>query len=105
MAQKEGKAGAKTGPAKKRATTATKQAKSTRSAAGTKDRKLPTAARVRSRKQPTTLTPQITRQERQRMIAEAAYYRAERRGFSGGDSVHDWLAAEAEVDALLQRMG
>ncbi len=27
-------------------------------------------------------------------IAEAAYYRAERRGFVGGDPVEDWLAAE-----------
>lgn len=27
-------------------------------------------------------------------IAEAAYYRAERRGFVGGDPVDDWLAAE-----------
>jgi hypothetical protein len=36
--------------------------------------------------------------ERERMIAEAAYLRAEQRGFSGGDSVADWLAAEKEVD-------
>jgi hypothetical protein len=38
------------------------------------------------------------------MIAEAAYLRAERRGFSGGPEQEreDWLAAEAAVDALLQ---
>ena len=30
------------------------------------------------------------------MIQEAAYFRAERRGFVGGDPVADWLAAEAE---------
>jgi hypothetical protein len=36
------------------------------------------------------------------MIAEAAYLRAERRGFAGGDEREDWLAAEAEVDALLR---
>jgi hypothetical protein len=35
------------------------------------------------------------------MIAEAAYFRAEARGFQGGDSVRDWLEAEAEVDAVL----
>jgi hypothetical protein len=40
--------------------------------------------------------------ERERMIAEAAYYRAERRGFSGGDTVKDWLAAEKEVDHSLR---
>jgi hypothetical protein len=35
------------------------------------------------------------------MIAEAAFLRAERRGFAG-DEVEDWLAAEEEVDALLR---
>jgi len=37
------------------------------------------------------------------MISEAAYYRAEGRGFQGGDPEQDWLDAEAEVDALLLR--
>lgn len=32
------------------------------------------------------------------MIAEAAYYRAEQRGFSDGDPITDWLWAEAEID-------
>ena len=31
------------------------------------------------------------------MICEAAYYRAERRGFTPGLEAEDWLAAEAEV--------
>ena len=35
------------------------------------------------------------------MIQEAAYFRAEARGFVGGDPVADWLAAEAEIDALV----
>lgn len=36
---------------------------------------------------------------RWQMIAEAAYYRAERRGFSdGGDAMQDWLEAEKEID-------
>jgi hypothetical protein len=39
--------------------------------------------------------------ERERMIAEAAYFRAERRGFSGGDPLTDWLEAEAEITARL----
>lgn len=38
--------------------------------------------------------------ERSQMIAVAAYFRAERRGFNGGDPVEDWLAAEAEIDQL-----
>ena len=37
------------------------------------------------------------------MIAEAAYLRAEKRGFTGGDPVRDWMEAEREVDAHLQR--
>lgn len=36
--------------------------------------------------------------ERQHMIEVAAYYRAEKRGFDGGDPMQDWLAAEAEID-------
>jgi hypothetical protein len=39
-------------------------------------------------------TPQL-----QARIAEAAYYRAERRGFAPGGEIEDWLAAEAEVIA------
>jgi hypothetical protein len=39
--------------------------------------------------------------ERRQRIAEAAYFRAERRGFKGGDPVADWIDAEHEVDALL----
>lgn len=40
-------------------------------------------------------------EDRLRMIAEEAYYRAERRGFTPGRELDDWLAAEIEVDALL----
>lgn len=39
---------------------------------------------------------------RQAMIAEAAYFRAQSRGFNGGDTVEDWLQAEAEVDDRLR---
>lgn len=35
---------------------------------------------------------------REARIAEAAYWRAERRGFTGGQELDDWLAAEREVD-------
>jgi Protein of unknown function (DUF2934) len=41
--------------------------------------------------------------ERGRMVAEAAYYRAQRRGFSPGAELEDWLEAEAEIDRLLGR--
>ena len=36
--------------------------------------------------------------ERRRRIAEAAYYRAERRGFAAGYEDADWLDAEQELD-------
>ena len=45
----------------------------------------------------------ISREQRQAMVAEAAYFMAERRGFVGGDPEHDWRHAEAEIDALLLR--
>lgn len=44
----------------------------------------------------------IDAETRRRMIAEAAYFRAEQRGFTGGDPLTDWIAAEAEVDAVLR---
>jgi Protein of unknown function (DUF2934) len=45
----------------------------------------------------------VTQEERWRMVAEAAYLRAEKRGFSGGNPTDDWLAAEAEVDTMLAK--
>lgn len=47
---------------------------------------------------PRSLAPE----ERRRMIAEAAFLRAEQRGFRG-DPMQDWLDAESEVDARLLR--
>ncbi|MFB3148630.1 MAG: DUF2934 domain-containing protein [Thermodesulfobacteriota bacterium] len=38
------------------------------------------------------------REDRQQMIATAAYYRAEKRGFNSSDEIQDWLEAEAEID-------
>ncbi|MBZ5637620.1 MAG: DUF2934 domain-containing protein [Acidobacteriia bacterium] len=45
----------------------------------------------------------IPPEERQRLIAESAYLKAERRGFQGGDPSRDWIEAEAEIDAMLMR--
>ncbi len=55
------------------------------------------AGKERRRPLPGTMPPEA----RWRMIAEAAYLRAEKRGWVGGDPVEDWLHAEHEVDALL----
>ncbi|MEQ1854925.1 MAG: DUF2934 domain-containing protein [Longimicrobiales bacterium] len=39
-------------------------------------------------------------EERERLIAVAAYYRAERRGFVPGCDIGDWLEAEAEIEQV-----
>lgn len=39
------------------------------------------------------------RATREQMIATAAYFRAEARGFVPGREMEDWLAAERELDA------
>jgi hypothetical protein len=59
---------------------------------------------ARSRKSPAETPPrtQLTPETRHALIAEAAYLRAERRGFAPGQETDDWVAAEAEVDALLK---
>jgi hypothetical protein len=49
--------------------------------------------------------PPLTAEERYRMIAEAAYFRAEKRGFLGGNVAEDWLEAEAEIDRMLREQG
>jgi len=43
----------------------------------------------------------LTAEARWRMIAEAAYFKAQRRGFLGGDAKRDWAEAEAEIDTWL----
>lgn len=43
----------------------------------------------------------VTPEERLQMIAEAAYYHAEHRGFQAGEEERDWFEAELEIDRLL----
>ncbi|HEY4340242.1 MAG TPA: DUF2934 domain-containing protein [Steroidobacteraceae bacterium] len=45
--------------------------------------------------------PRVTAEERQQWIATAAYFRAQRRGFTPGQETSDWIEAEAEVAALV----
>lgn len=51
--------------------------------------------------QPAPHSLAISPEERCRMISDAAYFRAQRRGFRGGDPSRDWIEAEAEIDAML----
>jgi hypothetical protein len=45
--------------------------------------------------------PSINAQERERFVAQAAYFRAEKRGFAPGYELQDWVEAEAEVLRLI----
>ena len=51
----------------------------------------------RSRERKSSLARATDPARQRALIAEAAYYRAERRGFSPGHELDDWLQAEAEV--------
>lgn len=44
---------------------------------------------------------EVTDNARRALIAEAAYFRSQKRGAQPGNPIDDWLAAEAEVDARL----
>lgn len=45
-----------------------------------------------------------TAAEREEMIAVAAYFLAERRGFAPGRDYDDWLGAERQIDAMIEAM-
>lgn len=53
------------------------------------------------RQPPADLSAPIDAAHRHGLIAEAAYYRAETRGFGATGILDDWLAAEREIDRLL----
>ena len=66
--------------------------------------KKPAAAKVAVKK---TAAPKaankamnVTAEQRYRMVAEAAYYRAEKNQFKS-DSVRDWIEAESDIAAIL----
>ena len=86
-------ASAKQAPAKqapKKTTASTRQApakKATRKSATTQKQNIPSL--------------NITSEERWKMIAIAAYHKAENRGFAPGGELQDWAEAEQEIDELL----
>ena len=45
----------------------------------------------------------MTEDERRDVIAKAAYYLSEQRGFEPGHEVEDWIAAEARVTASVAK--
>ena len=77
------------GPISKKATKKTVKAEAPKAAAATRKR-------APAKKDVRTVTPE----ERQRLVEQAAYFRAEKDGFRGDPQAY-WVAAEAEVEALL----
>ena len=61
--------------------------------------KPPAPAKTAARKKTAAAVP--SQGERDAMVRMAAYFRAEQRGFAPGSEWEDWLAAEAEIDALV----
>jgi len=45
--------------------------------------------------------PELQGAHRQGLIAQAAYFRAEHRGFESGHELEDWVSAEQEIDRLV----
>jgi len=75
-------------PTRRRSATVVKSAAATKSRSGT---------RSAPRKSASKHSAALDDQARREMIAIAAYYRAERRGFTPGDPLNDWVEAEAEI--------
>lgn len=46
----------------------------------------------------------LSAEERHEMVAVAAYYLAEQRGFPGEGALDDWMRAERQIDRMVGRM-
>lgn len=55
------------------------------------------AAKPRVRKPATVVSKAATGADVAKMIAEAAYYKAQARGFAPGHDESDWLSAERDI--------
>lgn len=53
---------------------------------------------------PANMVKPVSAGDRARMVAEAAYFTAEKRGFTPGRAEQDWAEAERQVAALLSRL-
>jgi hypothetical protein len=48
---------------------------------------------------------EVSNEERYKLIAKAAYFRAEQRSFAPGYDLEDWLQAETEIERKLSQIG
>jgi hypothetical protein len=55
----------------------------------------------RAARAPAGRKPEISLEQRRRHVELAAYFMAERHGFTPGREYEDWAAAEAEIDRML----
>jgi hypothetical protein len=61
-------------------------------------------AGVESRRSPAAIPQSVDPDVRRQLVAAEAYLLAERRGFTAGGELEDWMAAEAMVDSRLRQM-
>jgi hypothetical protein len=47
----------------------------------------------------------VSSEEKYRLIAEAAYFRSEKRSFAPGYELEDWLTAESEIETKISGTG
>lgn len=87
-------------PVRKRAPAAPKPAAKPAAKAVAKAAKPAAPAKAAARKTVPRAAP--AQPPRDEMVRMAAYFRAEQRGFAPGNEWEDWLAAEAEISALVQ---
>ena len=77
---------------------------------GTGAARIAEAAEIKPGKIPTesmaaiSILQGVSSEERYQLIAEAAYFRAERRNFAPGCELEDWLSAEAEIEMRLSKI-
>ncbi|MBI3902473.1 MAG: DUF2934 domain-containing protein [Nitrosomonadales bacterium] len=80
-------------PAARKAPAAAKSAAQVKAAA-------PAKRVARKVSKPASVSPE----DRYHMIATAAYYLAEKRGFAGGYEMNDWISAEAQIDGMISKL-
>ncbi len=93
-------------PAKTAAKKAAAPAKAAKAPAAKPAKAAPAKAVAAAKKSAPTDPPKATKrnvppEQRRNYIQVAAYYIAERHGFTPGRELDDWAAAEAEIDRLL----